>query len=78
MPNSVPELRGFQRVWRTLKQLFFEVLAALFAVVALVWLNAALRSWTRDVAHWLIATAAAIAIIFVTFAITTFRKSRKI
>jgi hypothetical protein len=75
--NSVPELRGFQRLWRALKQLFFEVLAALFAILAFIWLNAAFRSWTRQ-ARWLIVTAISIAVVFVIFAFTTYRKSRKL
>jgi len=76
--NSAGEQRGFQRLWRTLKQLFYEITGALFAVVAFAWLNAAFRSWTRDVAHWLIATAVGVAAMFVIFAIISFRKSRKI
>src|SRR5882724_8055696 len=48
---------GFRRFWRTLRQIFHEVTAAVFAVLALAWLNAALRAWNRDTAHWLIAAA---------------------
>ena len=29
----------------------------MFAVLALAWINSAVRAWTRDVAHWLIALA---------------------
>ena len=68
---------GFRRFWRALRQLFHEVVAAMFAVLALGWLNAALRAWTRDVAGWLIAIAVAVALLFVFFAITSFRKARK-
>jgi multisubunit Na+/H+ antiporter MnhB subunit len=76
--HSAPELRGFQRFWRALKQLFLEIIAALFAILALAWLNAAFRSWTRDVAHWLIATAIGVAVLFMIFAVTTFRRSRRL
>jgi len=69
---------GFHRFWRTLRQIFHEVTAAVFAVLALAWLNAALRAWTRDTAHWLIVIAIAVAILFVFFAVTQFRKSRKL
>jgi chromate transport protein ChrA len=69
---------GFRRFWRTLRQLFHEVTAAVFAVLALAWLNAALRAWTRDVARWLIAIAIAVAILFLFFAVTSFRKSGKL
>jgi hypothetical protein len=75
---EVPQQSGFRRLWRALKQLFHEVIGAAFAVLALAWLNALLRAWTRDVAHWLIALAAAVVAVFVFFAVTSFRKARKL
>jgi len=45
---------GFRRLWRVLRQLFHEAIGALFAVLALGWLNAALRAWNarrRPLAH---------------------------
>jgi multisubunit Na+/H+ antiporter MnhB subunit len=69
---------GFRRLWRVLRQLFHEAVGAVFAVLALGWLNAALRAWTRDVARWLIAMAVAVALLFLFFAITSFRKARKV
>ncbi len=72
------QLGGFRRLWRVLKQLFHEVTGAVFAVLALGWLNAALRAWTRDVARWLIAIAVAVALLFVFFAVTSFRRARKL
>jgi dolichyl-phosphate-mannose--protein O-mannosyl transferase len=77
--TSAPQQHGgFARFWRTLKQLFHEVTAAVFAVLALGWFNAALRAWTRDVARWLIGLAVAVALLFLFFAVTSFRKSRKL
>jgi chromate transport protein ChrA len=69
---------GFRRFWRTLRQLFHEVVAAVFAVLALAWLNAALRAWNRDTARWLIAIAVAVALLFLFFAVTSFRRSRRL
>jgi chromate transport protein ChrA len=69
---------GFRRFWRALRQLFHELTAAVFAVLALAWFNAALRAWTRDTARWLIAVAIGVAVLFVFFAVTSFRKSRKL
>jgi glycerol uptake facilitator-like aquaporin len=69
---------GFRRLWRALRQLFHEVIAAVFAILALGWLNAALRAWTRDVARWLIGLAVAVALLFAFFAVTSFRKARKL
>jgi sulfite exporter TauE/SafE len=84
MPTSssaalVPsEPRGFHRLWRTVKQIFHEVVGAMFAVLAFGWINSAFRAWTRDVAHWLIALAIAVAGIFVLFAVSSFRRSRQL
>ena len=69
---------GFRRLWRVLRQLFHESVGAIFAVLALGWLNAALRAWTRDVARWLIAIPVAVALLFVFFAVTSFRKARRL
>ena len=76
---SVPSRSsGFQRFWNALKSLFHEVTGAMFAVLALAWLNAALRAWTRDVAHWLIYLAVLVALLFVFFAVTSFRRARRL
>jgi chromate transport protein ChrA len=76
--TAAQQQSGFRRFWRTLRQLFHEVVAAVFAVLALAWLNAALRAWSRDAARWLIALAVAIALLFVFFALSSFRKARKL
>jgi glycerol uptake facilitator-like aquaporin len=61
-----------------LRQLFHEVVGALFVVLALAWLNAAFRAWTRDVARWLIGIAVGMALLFVLFAVSSFRRARRI
>jgi hypothetical protein len=74
-----PPQQGFRRVWRTLKQLFYEVTGALFAILAFAWLNATFRAWTtRDVAHWLMAMPLSVAALFLFFAISSFRKARNL
>jgi len=70
--------RGFRRLWRTIKQVFYEVMGAMFAVLALGWFNSAFRAWTRDAAHWLIGVVVAFAGIFLYFAISSFRRSRQL
>ncbi len=77
-PAAPPRHGSFHRFWRTLKQLFLELAGAMFAVLGFAWLNLALRSWNRDVAHWLIATAVAVALLFFFFALSSFRRSRKL
>jgi hypothetical protein len=79
IPTTASEQQGgFRRFWRALRQLFHEMIGALFAVLALAWLNAAFRAWTRDAARWLIGLAVAVALLFVFFAVASFRKSRKL
>jgi len=73
-----PTRRGFSRLWRALKQLFHEAVGALFAVLAVAWLNSLLRAWTRDVAPWIIALAATVVGLLIFFAVTSFRRARKI
>lgn len=51
---------------------------AVFAVLALAWLNSAVRAWTRDVAHWLIALAIGVAVLFGFFSVTQFLRARRL
>ncbi len=75
---SVPRAGGFRRVWRTLRELFHEMIGALFAVLAFGWANAALRAWTQDAARWLVATPLAVCALMVYFAFTSFRRARRV
>jgi hypothetical protein len=75
---AAPRQGGFHRFWRALKQLFLEVAGAIFAVLGLTWLNLALRSWTRDLSHWLVAAAVAFALLFFFFAVSSFRRARRL
>jgi multisubunit Na+/H+ antiporter MnhB subunit len=72
------EPRGFRRLWRVLKQLFHEASGAIFALLALGWLNMALRAWTRDATHWLIGISIAVGLLFIGFSITSFRRARQL
>jgi sulfite exporter TauE/SafE len=71
-------LRGFARLWRVAKQLFHEAIGALFAVLALGWMSSAFRAWTRDVAHWLIGVSIVVALVFIAFAVSSFRRARQL
>jgi hypothetical protein len=43
-----------------------------------VWVQSAIRAWTRDVAHWLVFAALGVAVAMGIFAWTSFRRSRQI
>ncbi|HXX99307.1 MAG TPA: hypothetical protein VEI54_00205 [Candidatus Limnocylindrales bacterium] len=74
--RGTPELRGFRRLWRIVRQIFHEAVGAMFAVLAFVWLNLAFRAWTRDVAHWLIGASIVVGLVFIAFAVSSFRRAR--
>jgi hypothetical protein len=69
---------GFARFWRTLRQLFHELVGGIFAVLAFAWLQSAIRAWTRDVAHWLVALACGVAVLLAVFSWTSFRRARQL
>ena len=73
---QAPPPGGFRRVWRTLKQLFHEIVGGLFAVMAFAWVQGAARAWTRDTAHWLIGVALGVAALMAFFSWTSFRRAR--
>jgi hypothetical protein len=77
-PAAVPRKGNFQRFWRALKQLFLEMMGAVFAFAGLILLSAALRSWNNDTARWPIAGAVGFALLFFFFALSSFRRARKL
>ena len=77
-PGAAVKRGSFSRLWRTLKQLFHEVVGAIFAVLALAWMNAAIRAWSRDAAYWVVAIAAVVGALFLFFAFPSFQRARKI
>ena len=72
-----PPKRGFRRFWFALKQLFHEVIGAIFAVLALFWLQNAFRAWSKDGAHWLVGVAVFLAVVMAVFSFTSFRRARQ-
>ena len=49
-----------------------------FAVLALAWLQSAIRAWTRDVSHWLVFVALGVTVLLAVFAWTSFRRARQL
>jgi hypothetical protein len=69
---------GFRRFWRALRQLFHEMIGAVFAILALIWAQNSFRAWLRDVPRWVVALAATTAALMVFFAWTSFRRARQL
>jgi len=78
MARVPPEPRGFRRLWRVARQVFHEVIGAAFALLAFGWLDSAFRAWTRDVARWLVGVSIVVALVFVVFAVSSFRRARRL
>jgi len=76
--RAVGPRSGFGRFWLALRQLFHEVVGAVFAVLAFAWVQSAIRAWTRDGKHWLVATALTVAVVMGIFAWTSFRRARRL
>jgi hypothetical protein len=76
--TSAPQ-GAWARLKRTLKVLFYEVAGAVFAVLALAWLNLTIRGYlTRDAAPWFLAIPLFVAALFIFFAVSSFRRARKL
>jgi hypothetical protein len=77
--TSAPPQSAWARLKRTLKVLFYEVAGAVFAVLALGWLNMTIRGYlTRDAAKWFLAIPLLIVAMFIFFAVSSFRRARKL
>jgi hypothetical protein len=77
--TTAPRRSAWARLKRTLKVLFYEVAGAVFAVLALAWLNLTIRGYlTRDAAKWFLAIPLAVAAMFIFFAISSFLRARKL
>jgi hypothetical protein len=74
----MPRQGRFRRFWRALHQMFLEAVGALFAFFGLVCVIAIVRAHGRDVAYWLIATAVGFALLFFFFALSSFRRARRL
>jgi hypothetical protein len=73
-----PPRKGFRRFWLALKQLFHELVGALFGVFALFWTQNAFRAWSVDAAHWLVGASALLAVLMTAFSFTSFRNARRV
>jgi hypothetical protein len=77
--TSSPPQGAWARLKRTVKVLFYEVAGAIFAVLALAWLNLTIRGYlTRDASRWFLAIPLVVAALFIFFAVSSFRRARKL
>jgi hypothetical protein len=76
LPDSPP--RGFGRFWRALRQLFHEIMGAIFGILALIWVQNSLRAWAKDVPHWVVVLSLGFAVLMGAFAWGSFRRARQL
>ncbi|MGA2898652.1 MAG: hypothetical protein ABSF40_00265 [Candidatus Acidiferrales bacterium] len=65
-------------LWRAARQFFHEAMGALFAIFALYGAVAAWRQWHSKVAAWLLGFALVYAVLMAFFAVTSFRRARRV
>jgi hypothetical protein len=65
-------------LWRVARQVFHETTGALFAVFALAGGVAAWREWQRRDRTWLVWISIAFVVMMGSFAVVSFRKSRRV
>jgi TRAP-type C4-dicarboxylate transport system permease small subunit len=63
---------------RAARQFFHEAMGALFATFALYGAVAAWRQWHSKVAAWLLGFALVYAVLMAFFAVTSFRRARRV
>jgi hypothetical protein len=65
-------------LWRVARQLFHETTGAMFGIFAAWAAYAAWKQWKRGPALWILVLAIAYAVTMAVFAITSFRRARRV
>ena len=69
---------GFRRFWLALRQLFHELVGAVFGILGLIWIQNALRAWVRDIPRWVVVLSLGLALLMAAFAWSSFRRARQL
>lgn len=77
--QAASKARGFFRaLWRATRQVFHETVGAVFFILALVWMSAALRYWRQHSSNWELRTSVGVALVMVIFGFMSFRAARRV
>jgi hypothetical protein len=68
----------FRRLVRASKQVFHEVTGAAFAILALGWCSASLRSWQHGVPLWQVGLGLSVAALMAAFSVVSFLAARHV
>jgi hypothetical protein len=70
---------GFVRtLWRVIRQIFHESTGAIFLILALFWIIAAVRQWKQGSETWTWAALGGFALVFAGFGLSSFRAARRV
>ena len=70
--------RGFRRFWLALRQLFHELVGAVFGILALIWVQNSIRASVRDIPRWVVVLSLGLAVLMAAFAWSSFRRARQL
>jgi heme A synthase len=77
--QAASKARGFFRaLWRAARQVFHETVGAVFFVLALTWMSAALRYWRQHSSTWELRTSVGVVVVVVIFGFMSFRAARRV
>jgi hypothetical protein len=65
-------------LWRAARELFHEVMGAVFFILALSAVQSAWRTWHRGAGRWLVGVTAGYALLMILFGVLSFRDSRRV
>jgi hypothetical protein len=68
----------FRTLWRVARQVFHESTGAIFLILALFWMVAAVRQWRQGAETWAWVALGACALIFAGFGWSSFRAARRV
>jgi hypothetical protein len=78
-PRPVERVGFFRSLWRAVRAVFHETTGTLFFLIALSWLNAAIRMWRQGgTAHWVFAVCGVFIGMLIVFGLTSFRAARRV
>jgi hypothetical protein len=77
--QAAPKAPGFFRaLWRAARQVFHETVGAVFFILALMWMNAAVRYWRQHSSNWELTTSVGVALVMAVFGFMSFRAARRV
>jgi hypothetical protein len=68
----------FRTLWRVIRQVFHACTGAIFLILALFWMIAAVRQWRQGAEMWAWVALGGFALVFAGFGLSSFRAARRV